>query len=73
MESMNGQLDALAMTPEQLARIEEHVRCRLTGRVRELQLVVRDHGLVLRGHTHTYYAKQLTQQAVMETDSLLFC
>ena len=34
------------------------------------QLVVRDQGLVLRGHAHTYYAKQLAQQAVMETTSL---
>jgi hypothetical protein len=67
---MKEQLKALGVTPEQLARIEEHVRCRLTGRVRELQLLVCEDGLVLRGHAHTYHAKQLTQQAVMETTNL---
>ena len=55
---------------ETLARIEEHVRSRLTGLVRDFQLVFRDNGLVLRGHVHTYYAKQLTQHAVMEASSL---
>jgi len=55
---------------ESLDRISEHIQCRLTGRVRDFQLFVRDQGLVLRGHAHTYYAKQLAQQAVMETTSL---
>jgi hypothetical protein len=67
---MDEQLEPLTVTREQLARIEEHVRCRLTGRVRELQLVVRDHGLVLRGHAHTYYAKQLAQHAVLDATNL---
>ena len=55
---------------ETLARIEEHVRCRLTGLLRDFQLVFREQGLILRGHVHTYYAKQLTQHAVMEASSL---
>ena len=54
---------------ETLARIEEHVRCRLTGLLRDFQLVFRETGLVLRGHVHTYYAKQLAQHAVMEASS----
>lgn len=58
------------MIIRELASIEEHVRCRLTGRVRDLQIVLRDHGLVLQGHAHTYYAKQLAQQAVMESTNL---
>jgi hypothetical protein len=57
-------------TRETLARIEEHVRCRLTGLLRDFQLDCRDNGLVLRGHVHTYYAKQLAQHAVMEESSL---
>jgi len=68
--SMNEPAQTATVTPEILARIEEHVRCRLTGRVRDIQLVFRDQGLVLRGHVHTYYAKQLAQHAVMEASGL---
>lgn len=67
---MNEQLERHAPTSQQLARIEEQVRCRLTGRVRDFQLVVREDGLVLRGHAQTYYAKQLAQHTVMETTTL---
>ncbi len=57
-------------TRETLARIEEHVRCRLTGLLRDFQLIFGDKGLVLRRHVPTYYAKQLAQHAVMEASSL---
>ena len=67
---MNEEAQAETATHETLARIEEHVRYRLTGLLREFQLVFRDKGLVLRGRVHTYYAKQLAQHAVMEACSL---
>jgi hypothetical protein len=67
---MNEQAQTATVTRETLARIEVHVRCRLTGLVRDFQLLLRDQGLVLRGHAHTYYAKQLAQHAVMEASSL---
>jgi hypothetical protein len=67
---MNALTQADEITRETLARIEEHVRCRLTGPLRDQQLAYRDNGLVLRGHAHTYYAKQLAQQAVMEASAL---
>jgi hypothetical protein len=67
---MNKQVQSQTATGETLARIEEHVRCRLTGLLRDFQLVFRDKGLVLHGHVHTYYAKQLAQHAVMEASSL---
>jgi hypothetical protein len=67
---MNEQAETDAAPRETLARIEEHVRCRLSGLLRHFQLVCRDNGLVLRGHAHTYYAKQLAQHAVMEASSL---
>ena len=67
---MNQRLDPDAATCESLAQIEEHVQCRLTGRVRDFRLLVRDQGLVLLGHAHTYYAKQLAQHTVMEATSL---
>jgi hypothetical protein len=67
---MNEQAQTDASMHETLARIEEHVRSRLTGLLRDFQLVFHNNGLVLRGHVHTYYAKQLAQHAVMETSSL---
>ena len=67
---MNQQLSRLRAPTEQLASIEEHVRNRLIGRVRELQLLLRDQGLVLRGYTKTYYAKQLAQHVVLEMTDL---
>ena len=50
--------------------LEAHIQSRLGGQVREFQLVVLDKGLILRGHAHTYYAKQLAQQGVMEATRL---
>jgi hypothetical protein len=67
---MNKQAQTGPATRETLSRIEEHVRCRLTGLLREFQLVFHDKALVLRGHVHTYYAKQMAQHAVMEVSSL---
>lgn len=64
---MNGELEPRTVTTDQMARLAESVRSRLAGRVQDLQLILRDDGLVLRGRTHTYYAKQLAQQAVLES------
>ena len=47
-------------------RLEEYVRCRLAGRVHDLRLLLRDNGLVLQGHAHSYHAKQLAQHFVVE-------
>jgi hypothetical protein len=43
---------------------------RLDGPVQGLRLSMRKGGLVLEGLARTYYAKQLAQQAVMETANL---
>ena len=67
---MDEQVKADIATGETLVRIEAHVRCRLTGLLRDFQLVFCDQGLVLRGRVHTYYAKQLAQHAVMEACGL---
>lgn len=67
---MSENFDPQPLTSEQLACFEERLRSRLTGRVRDLRLVVCEHGLVLRGYAHTYYAKQLAQHAAMETTKL---
>jgi len=67
---MSEQAETDTATRETLARIEEHVRHRLTGILGDFRLVFLDNGLVLRGHVHSYYAKQLAQHAVMEASSL---
>ena len=54
----------------ELKQLEAHVRARLLGVVRDLELVVQDHGLVLRGHSRTYYGKQLAQHAIMKATVL---
>ena len=46
---MNEPAQTVTATPETLARIEEHVRHRLAGLLRDFQLALRDKGLVLRG------------------------
>jgi hypothetical protein len=51
-------------------RVEGHILCRLSGQILDLQVIERAGGLVLRGHTHTYYAKQLAQHAAMEISNL---
>jgi len=62
---------ALALPQEgDVTQLEAHVRSRLTGRVRDLQLVRRGDGLILRGRARTYYAKQLAQHAVMQASTL---
>jgi hypothetical protein len=54
----------------EIDRLELHVRAQLTGRVRDLHVLGTDNGLVLRGHSRTYYGKQLAQHAVMEATAL---
>lgn len=53
-----------------LQQLELHLQSRLSGRVRDLRLVIRDGGLILHGHAHTYHAKQLARHAVMEAINL---
>lgn len=54
----------------QLEQLEAHVRCRLIGRVHDIQLHGREKGLVLKGRSHTYYAKQLAQHVLMKATAL---
>jgi hypothetical protein len=56
--------------PAGLDELEARVQCRLGGRVLHFRLDWRESGLVLRGHSLTYYAKQLAQHAVMAATNL---
>jgi osmotically-inducible protein OsmY len=61
-------LDALA--PGDMGRIEMRVLGSLGNRIQAFRVIRRDGGLVLQGQTHTYYAKQLAQHAVMKETAL---
>jgi hypothetical protein len=50
--------------------LEAQVQCRLSGQIHDFRVVVTAEGIILRGHAHTYYAKQLAQHAVMEAAAL---
>jgi aspartyl-tRNA synthetase len=58
-------IEAIEMNDE---RLEALTQVRLGNRVRNLRVLRGKDGLVLRGKTTTYYAKQLVQHAVMELD-----
>jgi hypothetical protein len=55
-----------AEAPDQPSEVENRVRRRLSGRVLGFRVVFQDDGVVLRGASRTYYAKQLAQHAVMD-------
>jgi hypothetical protein len=70
---MTGHSSATLILPSglpEMEQLETHVQSRLNGRVRQFRLVVCGCGLILTGHTHTYYAKQLAQHAVQEATAL---
>lgn len=50
-----------------LDQLEGLLQRRLVGRVRDLRVELHDQGVVLRGWTRAYYAKQLAQHGVMES------
>jgi hypothetical protein len=54
----------------ELEKLETRLRACLCGRVRDLQVLWQESGIVLRGFASTYYAKQLAQHAVMRATNL---
>ncbi len=56
----NPQLEVL------MVRVQRAVRHRTEDRVRNLQVLVQENTLILRGRCATYYCKQLAQAAAME-------
>jgi hypothetical protein len=56
----------ILMPADALHALKEQVEHRLGSRIRNFDVVPCGAGIVLRGQTRTYYAKQLTQHAVME-------
>ncbi len=70
MNGRNAESDTELARISDIDQLEVHVQSRLNGRVRDLRLLVRGHGLVLRGRASTYYAKQLAQHGVMDASGL---
>jgi len=66
--SMMSQMPSTMQT--KIDQIETRLRGQLGSRIRDLCLQLRGDGLVLRGFTRTYYAKQLAQHAVMQAIDL---
>ena len=62
--------DDPACSQDERKRLEGHVRCHLGGRLRDFRVQVHGAGLILHGHSATYYAKQLAQHAVMNATEL---
>jgi hypothetical protein len=70
---MNDQSNGTRYVPkadELVERIKAGVRRRVGGRVRDFQVQVQERGLVLKGWTRSYYAKQLVQHTAMEVGGL---
>lgn len=55
---------------EFLDEIEMRVQSCLGGRVQDLRILCVEGGLILRGRSHSYYAKQLAQHHAQEFSEL---
>jgi endonuclease/exonuclease/phosphatase family metal-dependent hydrolase len=55
---------------DEVAQVEADIQGRLRHYVRDFRMIVQDGGLVLYGHTRTYYGKQLVQHGVMARSQL---
>jgi hypothetical protein len=56
--------------PSRQERLESLMHRRLGNRVRDLRILVRADGVILKGWAATYHAKQLAQHAAMELAEL---
>ena len=54
----------------ELYELESQVQRQMEGRVQDFRLVREHFGLVLLGHTNSYYMKQLVQEAVRQNSEL---
>ncbi|HKI35706.1 MAG TPA: hypothetical protein VKA46_27875 [Gemmataceae bacterium] len=63
-------LGALDKVDGEAEALEVVLRSRLHGQVRDLRVKVCETGLVLRGSSPSYYAKQIAQHELMRLSSL---
>jgi hypothetical protein len=67
MKEQFAQSTALA---DNLGQIEGQVKGRLRGMLQDFLLMAAEEGLILRGRSKTFYAKQMAQQIVMESTNV---
>ena len=70
-EALAQPVGVVGTTEEFASEIKSQILHRLGRQIRQLQVVVQDGGVVLRGSVSSYYSKQLAQQAVMEMGGLI--
>ncbi len=61
-------IDDVTLSKEE--RLEAQLFRRLGNRIRDLRIQIHPGGVILRGRTATYHAKQLAQHAAMELANL---
>jgi hypothetical protein len=66
---MNLHVIAESVSPQE-EQLELLLWRRLGNRVRNLRVLLRSGGIILRGHAATYHVKQLAQHAAMEMSDL---
>lgn len=54
-----------SLPSDAVERMEMHLQAHLRGRVFRLRLTVSENGVILRGQSRTYHAKQLAQHMVV--------
>jgi hypothetical protein len=60
------QLESPSFAKERCEKLECHILDRTGHRVHGLRVEVRDEQVILRGHTSSYYVKQLAQHCVWD-------
>lgn len=70
MNTASNTCTPVAPTASIVAELELLIRRRTSGRIRNAQVRLLEHGLVLTGFTPNYYVKQLAQQAILESTQM---
>jgi hypothetical protein len=67
---MNQQTVVRPLAPKSVEELENRLQASLSGRVRNLRILLHGSGIVVRGFAHTYYAKQIAQHVIMRETTI---
>jgi hypothetical protein len=70
MSSLRTEEEVRVASHAEIEDLENQVRSGLHGRVGHFRLILSGCGLVLRGHSDSFYGKQMAQHAVMKATRL---
>jgi hypothetical protein len=62
--------NVIVLPADAAVELQVLLQSQLRGRVQNLRLLLHEGGLILRGLSRTYYAKQLAQHAAMKASRL---